>query len=153
MRPTRIRDLLLAALGAAIAAWLAVRTFYGDLPPLPPTFAVTTFLVAMTELFLAQSIRGRLAGLPRTKPIMPIAVARAAALAKASSLLGALAVGAWAGTLLHLGSSWELRQARADAVVAGVSIAVSLLLTVAALRLEKACRVPDVPELPDPPSP
>lgn len=146
MRPTRLRDLLLAAVAAGVMSWLLVRTFYGSLPPLPYTFAVTTFLVAMTELFLAPSITARLAGRPRTKPIMPIAVARIAALAKASSLLGALSTGAWLGTLLDLTNRWELRQARADAVIAAVSAAVSVLLTVAALRLERACRLPDPPE-------
>ena len=149
MRPTRVRDLLIAALGAGVIVWLLVRTFYGDLPPLPYTFAVTTFLLGMTELFLAQSIRARLSGKPRTKPIMPIAVARAAALAKASSLLGALAVGAWLGTIVYLTGEWELRQARADTLTSGISAFVSVLLTLAALRLEKACRIPDVPELPD----
>ena len=147
MKPTRVRDLLESAAGAAIAAWLLVRTFYGDLPPLPPTYAVTTFLLATTELFLAQSIRARLAGRPRTKPIAPIAVARIAALAKASSLLGAIGAGAWLGTICHLLGSWELRQTHPDTVVAIVSTATSVLLTVAALRLEKSCRVPTVPEL------
>ncbi len=146
MRPTRVRDLAAAALIAAAVAWLLVRWFYGNLPPLPPTYAVTTFLLAMTELFLAQSIRARLAGKPRTKPIVPMAVARIAALAKASSLLGALGVGAWGGTILYLLAHWELRQTHPDAFVAVVSVAVSILLTVAALRLEKSCRVPTVPE-------
>ena len=141
-----MRDLLQSAAGVAIAAWLLVRTYYGELPPLPSSYAVTTFLLAMTELFLAQSIRARLAGKPHTKPIMPIAVARAAALAKASSLLGAVGAGMWLGTAVHLTDVWELRQARADTVVAAVSVAVSVLLTLAALRLEKACRVPDLPD-------
>jgi len=150
VRPTRIRDLVAAGVAAGVAAYLLVRAFYGELPPLPVTFAITTFLLSMTELFLAQAIRARLGGRPRTKAIMPIAVARAAALAKASSLLGGLATGAWLGTLLQLAERWELRQAREDAVVAGLSVATAVLLVVAALRLEKACRVPDVPELSTP---
>ena len=145
-----MRDLLIAAGLAAVVVWLLVRTFYGDLPPLPYTFAVTSFLLAVTELLLAQSIRARLSGKPRTKPIMPIAVARAAALAKASSLLGALGVGGWLGAIVYLTSVWELRHAPADTLTAGISALVSVLLALAALRLERACRVPDVPELPDP---
>ncbi|HVF19834.1 MAG TPA: DUF3180 domain-containing protein [Mycobacteriales bacterium] len=149
MRPTRVRDLLLAGGLAGVVVWLLVRTFYGDLPPLPYTFAVTSLLLAVTELSLAHSIRSRLSGKPRTKPIMPIAVARAAALAKASSLLGALGAGAWLGAIVYLTSSWHLRQAREDTLVSVVSVVASVLLTLAALRLEKACRVPDLPEAPE----
>ncbi|HVE99679.1 MAG TPA: DUF3180 domain-containing protein [Mycobacteriales bacterium] len=145
MKPTRWRDLLGIAALTGLVSWLLVRRFYGDIPPLPYSAAVTTFLLAAAELYLAPAIRARLAGRPRTKPIMPIAVARTAALAKASSVLGALSVGCWTGALGYLLSRLDLRHARADAVVAGVSAAVGVLLVVAALRLERACRVPPPP--------
>lgn len=140
-----MRDLAALAAGAAVVAWLLIRSFYGDIPPLPYSAALTTFLIAVSELVLAPSIRARLAGRPRTKPIMPIAVARVAALAKASSALGGLSVGCWAGALAFLLSRQDLRHARTDAVVAGASLAAGALLVVAALRLERACRVPRVP--------
>ena len=145
MRPTRLRDLAVVAVGCGVASFLLVRAFYGDLPPLPYSGALTTFAVAVAELFLAPSIRARLAGRPRTKPILPIAVARTAALAKASSLLGAISVGCWGGALAHLLTRQDLRQARADALTSGVSVAAAVLLVVAALLLERACRVPGVP--------
>ena len=47
------------------------------------------------------AVRARLAGRPNTKPIMPITVARFAALARASSLAAAVVTGAWAGVLLY----------------------------------------------------
>jgi len=130
---------------------LLVRRFYGDLPPLPYTAAFTTFLLAAAELFLAPSVTARLAGQPRTKPIMPIAVARIAAFAKASSQLAALATGAWLGAGVHLLRNTDLRQARADLVVAAASLLTAILLGVAALRLERACRIPDAPDRPDAP--
>lgn len=148
MRPTRLRDLLAASVVAGALGWLLVRWFYGDLPPLPPTAAMTTFLLAVIELLLAPSVTARLAGRPRTKPIMPIAVARLAAFAKASSLLGALVAGAWVGVGGYLLRRLELRHAQQDLVIAGISLAAAVLLVVAALRLEKACRVPDPPPTP-----
>ncbi|HVE63384.1 MAG TPA: DUF3180 domain-containing protein [Mycobacteriales bacterium] len=149
MRPTRLVDLLISAVVAALATWLLVRRFYGDLPPLPYTAALTTFLLAVAELFLAPSVTARLAGKPRTKPILPMVVARLAALAKASSQLAALAFGAWVGTGVHLLRNTDLRQARADLVVAGLSAGAAVLLGVAALRLERACRIPDPSDRPD----
>ncbi len=150
MKPTRFVDLLSTAVVAGLAAWLLVRRFYGDLPPLPYTAALTTFLLAVAELFLTSSVSARLAGRPRTKPIMPIVVARVAALAKASSQLAALAVGAWFGTGVHLLRNTDLRQARIDLVVAGGSLVAAVLLGFAALRLERACRIPDRPDRRDP---
>ena len=151
MKPTRLRDLFAIAVVTGVVSLLLVRSFYGSLPPLPYSAAVTTLMLAAAELALARSIRARLAGQPRTRPIMPIAVARAAALAKASSAVGALVTGFWAGAGAHVLSRLDLRQAREDAVVAAVSAALAVLLTVAALLLERACRVPGNP--PDDPRP
>jgi hypothetical protein len=145
VNPTRLRDLVLAALVTGLLAAGLCTVVYDDLPPLPYTFAASVSVLAVSELFLAPSIRARLDGRPRTKPIMPIAVARTAALAKASSLLGALSTGAWLGVLAYLAARLELRAARPDAVVAGVSALCSLVLVVAALRLEGVCRKKDPP--------
>lgn len=148
MTPTRLRDLVLAAVVTALLAVGLCTVVYDDLPPLPYTFAASVSVLAVAELFLAPSIRARLDGKPRTKPIMPIAVARTAALAKASSLLGALSAGAWCGVLAYVLTRLELRAARPDAAVAGVSVLASLLLVVCALRLESVCRKKDPPPAP-----
>lgn len=145
MRLTRRRDLVVAALVAGAVAWALVRAFYGELPQLPWTGALTVLLLAVTELGVAGSVRARLQGRPRTRPIEPLVVARLAALAKASSVLGALTVGAWAGVALFLSQSLELRAARPDLVVSGLSAAAGVVLVVAALRLERACLVPGPP--------
>lgn len=149
MRPTRLRDLAVVAVVCGVASYLLIRRFYGALPPLPYSGALTTFVLAVAELFLAPSIRARLAGRPRTKPILPIAVARIAALAKASSMLAAISIGCWGGALVHLLNRQDLRQARADVVVAAISAGAAVLLLVAALLLERACRVPRVPPATD----
>ncbi|MDP9436314.1 MAG: DUF3180 domain-containing protein, partial [Actinomycetota bacterium] len=67
------------------------------------------------------------------------------ALAKASSPTGALLAGAYAGLLAHV-LTLDAEQARADALVAGLSAAAALVLVGAALLLERACRTPDGPQ-------
>lgn len=144
MKPTRPRDLAgAAALGVVLGA-LILWLFYGSLPPLPVTAPVSLALGAAVEALLAASTRARRAGRTGTRPIPPLLVARYAVLARASGLAGAFAAGGWAGAagrLLALVA--RLPAARHDAVIAGAGLACAVLLVVAALRWESACRVDD----------
>ncbi|HEU0132499.1 MAG TPA: DUF3180 domain-containing protein [Mycobacteriales bacterium] len=154
MRPTRLGTLAVVALVAALVTYLAFRALYGDLPPVPASMAATVFVLAVAELFLAPSVRARLEGRPRTKPIMPIAVARTAAFAKASSSIGALVAGSMAGAEAYVLRRSDLPAARVDAVRGGLVFAAALLLVVAALRLERVCRAdPPPPDQSPPPVP
>ena len=150
MRPTRLPSLLLTCAVAAVAAYLLARLVYGVLPPLPAYAPLTLALLAVTELLMARVVRQRMsAPLPvRARPMHPLQVARAAALAKASSPTGALLAGAYTGLLAHV-LPLDAEQARDDALVAGLSAAAALALTGAALLLERACRTPPGP----PPAP
>lgn len=150
MRPTRVTTLLAIALVTGLLAYALVRARYSSLPPLPYTAALSTFLLAVAEAFLAPSVRARLAGRPRTKPIMPIAVARTAALAKASSVLGALLLGAWVGVLGYV-LPRDIDAARRDTPRAVLGAVTALGLVLAALWLESVCRVPRPPADRDPP--
>lgn len=152
MRPTRLPTLLLTALLAGLLTYAAFRARYSSLPPVPATAALSTFLLAAAEAYLAPSIRNRLAGRPRTKPIMPMAVARVAALAKASSALGALLAGMWVGIGAYVLPRIELATPRRDAVNAGIGLACALLLVGAALWLENVCRVKHPPPGEPPPA-
>jgi hypothetical protein len=145
MTPTRLRTLFAIALVAGLVAYLFVRWRYSSLPPLPNTASITTAVLVVVELFLAPGTRARLDGRPGTKPIMPMTVARIAALAKASSALGAIGVGTWAGIGAYVLPRLDLPTPRADAIRAGIGLAVSVALVVAALRLENVCRVPPPP--------
>jgi hypothetical protein len=145
--------LLLTALLAGLLTYALFNARYSDLPPLPATAALSTFLLAVAEAFLAPSVRARLAGRPRTKPIMPIVVARTAALAKASSALGALLAGAWLGVEAYVLPRSEARTPRADSVRAALGLVSALLLVGAALWLENVCRVPTPPDGPPPAEP
>lgn len=153
MRPTSLRTLGVVALLAGLATYLLFRARYGALPPVPLTIAPSVFLLAVAELFLAPSVRARLQGRPRTKPILPIAVARTAAFAKASSAMGALFAGCLLGVEAYVLSRRDVPAARTDAVRASIGLGAALLLVVAALRLENVCRVPKPPDAPPPAEP
>lgn len=147
MTATRARTLLLCALLAAIFGYLLGETAYSDLPPLPLYAPVSLVLLAVVELAMAKVVRDRVQQLarPGARGVHPLQVARAAALAKASSPAGALLLGAYAGLL-----AWtlprEAAQAADDAFVAGLSALAALLLVAAALLLERACRAPQPPQ-------
>jgi hypothetical protein len=143
VKPTRARDLVGATVVFGVAAYLLVRAWYYDLPAFPRTAPLTLFVVAVIEAQTAGITRRRLAGRPGTRPIMPLTVARLAALAKASSLAGSALAGAWAGALIYTASrAGEIGAAGADAITAGLGFGAALLLVGAALALERVCRVP-----------
>jgi hypothetical protein len=140
MRPTRAAALVALVLVAGAASYVLARLFYADVQS-PPTLApVWILLLALAEGYTAQLTRGRLAGRPGTKPINPIVVARLAALAKASSPVGALATGAYAGFLGKVATTAG-DAARQDTRTAIAGVVCGLALIAAALLLERVCRV------------
>ena len=141
MQPTKIRTLALAALVSAVLAWLLLRLAYASLPPLPWTGVPALLLLAIAEAVSGRNVRARLRGGGGTK-IAPIAVARMAALAKASSLAAALIGGLAVGFLVYVLASLDKSAYRSDAVVAGVTLVSAMALVLAALYLEQGCRVP-----------
>ena len=145
MKPTRISGLVAAAIVAAAAAYILTSQFYSDLPPLPLYAPIFLFVLAAAEGYTAMTTAARLAGRPRTQPIHALTVARIAVLAKATSPVAALAVGAYAGFLAHV-AQVEGTHARADLRVAVVGVVASTALAVAALAMEHVCRVKRSPE-------
>jgi hypothetical protein len=141
VKPTRLSVLLVVAVGAGIAAYFATRATYTSWPRLPSLAPFTLAFVACAEVLLALSTRNRLAHKPGTQPVDPIAVARYAALAKASSLVGALAAGAYAGIFIHILPLRDAPNPHDDAVVAGVGVIAGVALVIAAYTLEHVCRV------------
>ena len=149
MKPTRIPALLLTIVLAVGAGYLLTELAYFDLPPLPGFGPVSLLLLAILEFGMARVVRDKVRGTSGGRPMHPIQVARAAVLAKASSLAAALLGGLYGGIFL-----WTfLRRntyatASDDARVAGLSALAALLLVVAALLLERACRTPEPPDQP-----
>lgn len=158
MSPVRRRDLAVLALGLAVASWLLVRTFYGELPALVWWLPVPLALLAVAEAVGARTVRARLAAVRElrkargradgattgpVRPLEPLLVARLAVLAQASAWVGAGFVGVWVGVLAHTGPAVDrLQSAGGDTVTAVIGIACAAGLVAAALLMESACRVP-----------
>ncbi|WP_158887547.1 DUF3180 domain-containing protein [Amycolatopsis anabasis] len=141
MHFTRPRDLFLAGLIGLALAYLLFELAYGSIPQLPIAAGVTLFVLGLIECVLAFVIRGRIrAG--RVPAV--IVVARSVALAKASSLLGALMTGAWVGILIYLlPRQSRLPAAASDLRSAVVGVGCAIVLVAAALWLEHCCRTPE----------
>ncbi len=147
MRFTRLRDLVALAAVAALVSWLVIRQLYGDLPPFPAYVPLSLAVLALVELVLGWQLRSRIDRRPGTTPVQPLVAARAVALAKATSLVGAAAAGCWAGLLLYtLPNQDFLAVAAADSRTAVIGVLCSLAVVGAGLWLEYCCRTPDRPD-------
>ena len=161
MRPVARRDLAVLAAGLAVAAWVLVRTTYGDLPRLQWWLPAPLAVLAAAEAGGARTLAARLRDLrrarasgrhgrrddapppPSVRPVEPMLVARLAVLAQASAYVGAVFAGAWLGVLAYVGpATARLQAAGADTVTAALGVLASAALMAAALWLESVCRVP-----------
>jgi len=146
--PTRPRDLLIIAVFVAVISWILVRYNYSALPPLPLLAGIVLYVLAAIETAMAFVVRARVAdrqvGRARGQ-LHPLTAARVLALAKASAILGAVAVGVWVGMLVFLWSQHGVNAAEHDRPGAIVGAFGGLVLVVAALWLEYCCRAPDDP--------
>ena len=146
MKPTRTSTLAIVAVVCALASWLALRSVYERLPPLPWTGVPALLVAAFAEAWTGRDLRARIAGRRGLKPVAPLFVSRMVALAKASSLAASAIAGLAAGFLIYLSGSLSAAVPRQDAVTAAVTLVSAVLLACAALYLEYCCRVPDAPD-------
>lgn len=140
MKPTRLSLLAAVVVAAGVIAYALSSSFYSDLPPLPLYGPIFLVVLAAAEAYTAATTAARLAGRPGTQPIHPLTVARIAALAKATSPVAALFVGAYAGCLGYV-AQVSAPLARDDLRTSVAGIAASALLGAAALAMERVCRV------------
>lgn len=147
LAPTRVRDLAGYAVGVGVVAWLALRQWYGDLPQLTWFVPLSVLLLAGGETLAANNLRARIRRDPGVRSLEPLVAARMFALARASTLVGAVLLGCWAALLTYtLPKRDVLAAAAADAATATVGIVTSLALLAAALWLEYCCRAPTPPD-------
>ncbi|MFT4043223.1 MAG: DUF3180 domain-containing protein [Gordonia sp. (in: high G+C Gram-positive bacteria)] len=146
--PTRLRDLALTAVVVAVIVWILVRYNYSSLPPLPLLAGVVLYILAALEIAIGFVVRARVderqVGRAHGQ-LHPLTAARVLALAKASAILGAVAVGGWVGMLVFLLSQHEVAAADNDRPGAIIGTIGGVVLVVAALWLEYCCRAPDDP--------
>ncbi|GIF11209.1 DUF3180 domain-containing protein [Actinoplanes teichomyceticus] len=150
LQPTSASALVLAALVGAALGWLLLgyNQFFYRVAPLPWTAAVVLVALTLTEAYLAQNTSARIQRKPGAPPVEPLLVARYVALAKASSLVGALTAGFSAGVL-----AWLVLEptdaARSDVPTVATTLVAAGALVGAALWLERSCRVPHRPDRQD----
>jgi hypothetical protein len=154
VRPTSIATLVLVVVVAAAAGWALFSQFYGVLPPVSLLPALTLVVLAVVEGITAVSTRSRVERRSGTQPVNPLTVARYVLVAKASSVAGALFMGGYLGILAwvwtHRG---RLAAASDDVLPAALGAGAALLLLLAALWLERSCRIPRNPDDEDEPPP
>lgn len=146
MGPTRRRDLILAAIAAAILGYLAIGVLYRYFPPITLWTGLSLLAVAVAEAGWAVSVRARIrdgrigVGAGR---LDPLAVARSVAVAKASAWVGAVMFGWWVAVIAYLLlRRAELRVAAADTPGAAAAAASAFALVAAALWLQHCCKSP-----------
>ncbi len=150
MRPTSLSALLVAGLAAAAVGWLLLGFFYFDsMTALPWLPTIVIFVLAICEGILAQNTAARIQRKPGAGPVVPLAIARYAVLAKASSLAGALSAGFSLGLAAWLAVRLSNNAAQSDLPAAVGGAVAGLALIGAALWLERACRVPEQPDRKD----
>lgn len=141
MHFTRARDLLVAGVIGFGITYPLFRAAFGSLPGLPALAGVTLLVLAVGESLLAFAVRSRIRS---RRVVTGLGIARAVALAKASSLLGALMLGGWLGALAYLAPrSSEIVAAQNDLPAAIVGACCAVALIGSALWLEHCCRAPE----------
>lgn len=145
MKPSNPGVLVGLVVVFALLTWGLLRQFYSVLPTLPWTAIPTVLLLAVGEAYTGWLTRARILRRPGTKPVEPLAVARLAALAKATAYAGAVFAGIFAGFVLRVLDLLDLEKPRQDAFVGGGSFVACVILICAALLLEHCCRVPGKP--------
>jgi hypothetical protein len=147
MGQTQPATLVVAALAAAALAWMLISHYYSqmyDLTWIPPVMLTA---LAAGESLAARQTAARIAQKPGAGPLNPLMVARFVALAKASALAGAIFTGFYGGLSIWLGfQRGALVHAQNDLPKAIAGAVASLLLTAAALWLERSCKAPPPPD-------
>jgi hypothetical protein len=145
VKPSRPGVLVLLVVAFAVVTWAALQKIYSDLPTVPWTAIPTVLLLAIGEAYSGWMTRARIERKPDTKPVEPLAVARLAALAKASAYVGSAFAGIFAGFVLRVLPLLDQDTPRRDFFLAGGSLIACVVLVCAALYLENCCRVPKRP--------
>jgi hypothetical protein len=143
MKATTTRELVITGAASLVIALLLVQLTYQSLPQLPPLAGITLLVLAIIEALLAVALRPRLQRKEGTRPVQALTAVRVVALAKASSLLGAIMLGVWIGLLAYVLPRQAQVIAAANDATSGIVGAVSAaLLIAAALWLERCWEVP-----------
>jgi hypothetical protein len=149
MARTRLRTLVLVAVGATALGWLVVRVLASRgvvLPAVPWAMVAVLVLIAAVVLAMGWSVRQYLRGEHPT--LDPLRAARTAVLAKASCYTGALLAGWYAAQVLDVLGDLGIESQRDRALAAGLAVLGAVVLAAVGLVVEWFCRIPP-PEDPE----
>jgi len=149
VRELRIRVLAGVFVVAAILSWAGARLWnsIGTLPSVPLAAPIVLALIAVVLLATALSLRGRFKAQrerrPEAKGVDPLMAARAVVFGQASALVAALVAGMYGGTGVFLLELLDIPARRDQAIYAGFSVVAGIAVIVAAIFLERVCRLPE----------
>ena len=145
MQRTKIGSLIWVALVAVPIGWSigrVVDAMSGALPPVPWVLPLLLVFLAIAMFAGSRAVRGWITERRFDSRIDALRVARSVALAKASAYFGALLVGVYTGLgLLALGYL-DSPMGRNRGILSATVVVAAVVLTVAAVRLERAGEVP-----------
>ena len=149
MRELRIRVLVGVFVVAGILSWAGARLWnsIGTLPSVPLAAPIVLALIAVVLLATALSLRGRFKAQrerrPEAKGVDPLMAARAVVFGQPSALVAALVAGMYGGTGVFLLELLDIPARRDQAIYAGFSVVAGIAVIVAAIFLERVCRLPE----------
>jgi hypothetical protein len=149
VRELRIRVLVGVFVVAAILSWAGARLWnaVGTLPSVPLAAPIVLALIAVVLLATALSLRARFKAQrerrPEAKGVDPLMAARAVVFGQASALVAALVAGMYGGTGVFLLELLDIPARRDQAIYAGFSVVAGIAVIVAAIFLERVCRLPE----------
>jgi hypothetical protein len=144
VRPTRVRLLVGVAVVAAAAGWglaRVVEASTGRLLPVPWLAPAALWLLAGAVVVWALLSRPRLLRRPGHRPMPPLVATRTAALAMASSRVGAAVGGLYAGIAIDALRALSTPAGRDTALLSALCVLGAAALVAAALWLERMCRI------------
>jgi hypothetical protein len=149
VKELRIRVLAGVFVVAGVLSWAGARLWnaIGTLPSVPLAAPVVLALIAVVLAATALSLRARLKAQrerrPGAKGVDPLMAARAVVFGQASALVAALVAGMYGGTGVFLLELLDLPTRRDQAIYAGFSVLAGIAVIVAALFLERVCKLPE----------
>ncbi|MGP3984652.1 DUF3180 domain-containing protein [Streptomyces sp. KR80] len=150
MKQLRIRVLFGLFGAAGVLSWAGARLWdtFGTLPRVPVAAPIVLGAIAAVLAATALSLRARLKAQrerePGAKGVDPLVAARAVVFGQASALVAALVAGMYGGTFVFLlMDDLDVGTRRDQAIYAGLSVVAGIAVVVAALFLERVCKLPE----------
>jgi hypothetical protein len=150
VKQLRVRVLFGLFAVAGVLSWAGAGLWdtFGTLPKVPVAAPIVLAAIAAVLAATALSLRARLKAQrerrPGAKGVDPLLAARAVVFGQASALVAALVAGMYGGTFVFLLlEGLDAGPRRDQAIYAGLSVAAGIAVVVAALFLERVCKLPE----------